>query len=124
VINRIELAPQLIRLDACCAHATLRARHFGRHVGHQRMAAYADNVFGRHSSGVDDVSWNSTGSGLPPALHLADIGVDPRGERLDRCARIRRVGIPLGVHVAAIDKEACRAILLHIGRAEGFGEQA
>ncbi len=56
--------------------------------------------------------------------NLGHIDVDAGDEGLGAGPGLRTVGGPFGVHVAAIEEEACGAVLFGVGGAEAGGEQA
>ena len=79
---------------------------------------------GFHSSGVGTGQLELDGHWLRRRPHFGDVGVDAGGEGFDAGAGVGGVGVPFGLHVAAIEEEARRPVLLDIGGAEGFREQA
>ncbi len=120
---RLELDPQPVRVQPRGA-GDQRPLDLGGDVPGQSMAANADHILRgpqlRHRA--CDLEFHRPRALAGP--HIGNIGVDAGDERLGIGPGFRPIGRPLRGHVAAIEEQSQRLVLLDIGRAEVLGEQS
>jgi hypothetical protein len=92
-----------------------RAGDFSGDIRHQGVTATAQYIVGLPGVGRAVGEFEFNGQRLPAAAHLGDIGIHPVDKGTDPLPGIRRVGGPFLFHVAAVQEEARRAILIDIG---------
>ena len=123
VAIRIELAAEFVGIDAGSACDT-GPGDLGRDVRNERVAADAEDVLGFPCVWRGACQFELDGERFVPSRNLGNIGIDAGREGLDARACVGCVGVPFRLHIAAIEEEAGRPVLLHIGRTERPGEQA
>ena len=114
---RFDLAAQLVGLESGGADH-VRAGNFRRDIRHQGVAADAQHIVGLPGVGPAVGEFEFDGQRPLAALHLGDVGVHAIDKGADPLPRIRGVGGPFLLHVAAIQEQACRAVLIDIGRTQ------
>ena len=123
VAIRIELAAEFVGIDAGSACNT-GPGDLGRDVRDERVAADAEDVFGFPCVWRGACQFELDGERFVTSRNLGDKRIDASGKGLDAGACVGCVGVPFRLHVAAIEEEASGPVLLHIGGAEGFRQQA
>ena len=121
-VDRLDLAAQGLVGQAPLAHR-LGAQDFRRQIADEGVAADPHHIVRRPGFGEGAGQAELDRQGSIPAFDFIDVGVDPGDEGFCPRFRVLRVSGPFGGHVAAIEEQARRPVLVYKVRAE-TGRQA
>ena len=99
-------------------------RELARRVAQQAVAADSGHRFGRPVRRLVAQRLELRRHQLGTLQHQIDPGVHAARPRGDDALRVRGVGEPLGVHVAPVEQQPGRPVLLDKARSEDLGQRA